>query len=99
MTTKSTAFAFALVLAATLSVPLGAAFAQTTGTAPAVGTASPSGTPNAGSAGAGTSAVNGIPQGPASGGGSNNSINDPSGIGNAAKVPAPRTAGTKTNGN
>jgi hypothetical protein len=97
MTRKSTTLA--LALATTLSLPLSAAFGQgvTTGTAPAV--ASPAGTPNAGTAGAGTSAVNGIPQGPASGGGANNSLNDPSGIGNAAKVPAPRTAGTKTTGN
>ena len=33
--------------------------------------------------------VSGIPHGPGSIGGVNNSINDPSGIGNAAKVPPP----------
>ena len=48
--------------------------------------------PNAGSAGAGTTGVSGIPAGPASVGGTNNSINDPSGIGNAAKIPPPATS-------
>ena len=33
--------------------------------------------------------VSGIPRGPGSAGGLNNSVNDPSGIGNAARVPAP----------
>jgi hypothetical protein len=33
--------------------------------------------------------VSGIPHGPGSVGGVNNSINDPSGIGNAAKIPPP----------
>ena len=33
--------------------------------------------------------VSGIPRGPGSIGGLNNSVNDPSGIGNAARVPAP----------
>jgi hypothetical protein len=33
--------------------------------------------------------VSGIPRGPGSAGGLNNSVNDPSGIGNAAKIPAP----------
>jgi hypothetical protein len=33
--------------------------------------------------------VSGIPRGPGSAGGLNNSINDPSGIGNAARIPAP----------
>jgi hypothetical protein len=33
--------------------------------------------------------VSGIPHGPGSIGGVNNSINDPSGIGNAAKIPSP----------
>jgi hypothetical protein len=33
--------------------------------------------------------VSGIPRGPGSVGGLNNSINDPSGIGNAARMPAP----------
>ena len=32
--------------------------------------------------------VSGIPRGPGSAGGLNNSVNDPSGIGNAARVPA-----------
>src|SRR4051794_16620602 len=33
--------------------------------------------------------VSGIPHGPGSAGGLNNSVNDPSGIGNAAKLPPP----------
>ena len=33
--------------------------------------------------------VSGIPRGPGSAGGLNNSLNDPSGIGNAARIPAP----------
>ena len=33
--------------------------------------------------------VSGIPRGPGSAGGLNNSVNDPSGIGNAARVPPP----------
>lgn len=33
--------------------------------------------------------VSGIPRGPGSVGGLNNSVNDPSGIGNAASIPAP----------
>jgi hypothetical protein len=57
---------------------------------------SPAGTPNAGSAGAGTTGVSGIPPGPGNVGGNNNSINDPSGIGNASKVAPPRTTGTST---
>jgi len=42
-----------------------------------------------GSVGAGTAAVNGIPNGPANAAGLNNSGNDPSGAGNAAKVVTP----------
>jgi hypothetical protein len=57
---------------------------------------SPAVTPNAGSAGAGTTGVSGIPAGPGSVGGNNNSINDPSGIGNASRVPAPNTTGRAT---
>src|SRR3954470_107632 len=54
---------------------------------------SPVGSPPAGSFGAGTAAVNGIPIGPGSGTGLNNSVNDPSGFGNAAKLPPlPRQA-------
>jgi hypothetical protein len=54
---------------------------------------SPVGSPPAGSFGAGTAAVNGIPIGPGSGTGLNNSVNDPSGFGNAAKMPPlPRQA-------
>jgi hypothetical protein len=33
--------------------------------------------------------VSGVPRGPGSAGGLNNSLNDPSGIGNAARIPAP----------
>jgi hypothetical protein len=43
--------------------------------------------PPAGSFGAGTAGVNGIPIGPGAGTGLNNSVNDPSGFGNAAKMP------------
>jgi hypothetical protein len=48
---------------------------------------SPFGSPPAGSFGAGTAGVNGIPIGPGAGTGLNNSVNDPSGFGNAAKMP------------
>ena len=69
-------------------------FAQSTGGATTSG--SPAGTPSAGSAGAGTTGVSGVPAGPGSVGGNNNSINDPSGVGNAAKIAAPRTTGSST---
>ena len=36
--------------------------------------------------------VSGIPRGPGSAGGLNNSVNDPSGIGNAARIPGAATA-------
>jgi hypothetical protein len=49
--------------------------------------------PLAGSAVAGSAAISGVPIGPGSAGGANNSVNDPSGIGNAARLPAPN-AGT-----
>jgi hypothetical protein len=45
--------------------------------------------------GAGDAGVSGIPHGPGSVGGVNNSVNDPSGIGNAARIqppPSPRMA-------
>jgi hypothetical protein len=56
------------------------------------------GSPPAGSAGAGPAAVSGVPTGPGSAGGTNNSVYDPSGIGNAPKPlqapsPAPNSAG------
>jgi hypothetical protein len=41
--------------------------------------------PPAGSAGAGAAAVSGVPIGPGSAGGTNNSVYDPSGVGNAPK--------------
>jgi hypothetical protein len=58
--------------------------------------------PLAGSAGAGPAAVSGVPIGPGSAGGANNSVYDPSGIGNAPKplptkplqVPAPASSST-----
>jgi hypothetical protein len=90
MIRKSTAMA--LAVSATLLFPLTALAQGATGT---TGTAtSPAGTPNAGSAGAGTSAVNGIPPGPGRPGGVNNSVADPSGIGNAGKVPPLATSKT-----
>jgi hypothetical protein len=39
--------------------------------------------------GAGDAGVSGIPHGPGSAGGLNNSVNDPSGIGNAARIQPP----------
>jgi hypothetical protein len=80
----------ALAIIAVLSTPL-SSVAQGTATS-----GSPAGTPNAGSAGAGTTGVSGIPPGPGSVGGNNNSINDPSGIGNASKIPPPNTTGRST---
>src|SRR5258706_12190983 len=38
---------------------------------------------------AGDAGVSGIPHGPGSAGGLNNSVNDPSGIGNAARIQSP----------
>ena len=61
-------------------------------------TGSAAGSPNAGSAGAGTSATSGVPSGPANVGGLNNSINDPSGAGNASKVASPPSPGTNSAG-
>jgi hypothetical protein len=52
--------------------------------------------PPAGSAGAGAAAVSGVPIGPGSAGGTNNSVYDPSGIGNAPKplqVPSSNATG------
>jgi len=47
---------------------------------------------------AGDAGVSGIPQGPGSAGGLNNSVNDPSGIGNAARIqshPAAKHGGSR----
>ena len=79
------------VAVAALSAPVGAL-------AQGAAAGSPIGTPNAGSAGAGMTGVSGIPAGPGSVGGTNNSINDPSGIGNASKVTAPPPPKTSTTG-
>jgi hypothetical protein len=82
----------ALAVVVTMMGPV-ASFAQGAGgTTPST----PAGTPNAGSAGAGTTGVSGIPAGPGSVGGNNNSINDPSGVGNASKVPPPNIKGSST---
>jgi hypothetical protein len=56
-------------------------------TAIAISSSSSAQNPPAGSFGAGTAGVNGIPIGPGAGTGLNNSVNDPSGFGNAAKMP------------
>jgi hypothetical protein len=80
----------ALAIIAVLIAPA-TSFAQATN-----GAGSPAVTPNAGSAGAGTTGVSGIPAGPGSVGGNNNSITDPSGVGNASRVPAPNTTGRAT---
>lgn len=69
------AVSFALALAG-MSILPATSFAQ--------GAAGP---PLAGSAGAGSAAISGVPIGPGGPGGFNNVLNDPSGIGNAAKVP------------
>ena len=77
----------AIAAAASLMLPI-AALAQGAGGSTAGATQrSPTGTPPAGSAGAGTTGVSGVPAGPENAGGNNNSVNDPSGVGNAAKVP------------
>jgi hypothetical protein len=81
-----------LAIAGVLIAPA-SSFAQATG---GTTSASPAGTPPAGSAGAGTTGVSGIPAGPGSVGGNNNSINDPSGVGNAARMPTPNTTGKAT---
>jgi hypothetical protein len=87
----------ALALLTTL-ITLGPSFAQNTGAGTTAGSGSALGTPNAGSAGAGTTGVSGIPSGPGSVGGVNNSVNDPSGIGNAAKVAPPPPPSTSPTG-
>jgi hypothetical protein len=87
------------IIAAAVIVALmtpAASFAQGATGAATPSTPSPATTPSAGSAGAGTTGVSGIPAGPGSVGGNNNSINDPSGIGNASRVPAPNTTGRAT---
>jgi hypothetical protein len=89
------ATAFALV---TTLIAAGPSLAQNTGAGTAAGSGSAVGTPNAGSAGAGTTGVSGIPPGPGSIGGPNNTVNDPSGIGNAAKVPPPPPPSTSPTG-
>jgi hypothetical protein len=81
----------AIAAAACLMLPI-AALAQGAGgsaggSATGATSGSPTGTPSAGSAGAGTTGVSGVPAGPGSAGGNNNSVNDPSGVGNASKVP------------
>jgi hypothetical protein len=88
----ATALALATILAPVSS------FAQNTGAGTAAGSGSAVGTPSAGSAGAGTTGVSGIPSGPGSVGGVNNSVNDPSGIGNASKVPPPPPPSTSPTG-
>jgi hypothetical protein len=93
MKKKSTAMA--LAVSATLLFPLNAFAQSATGTG-TTGVAGTTGTPAAGTAGAGSSAVNGIPPGPGRPGGVNNSGSDPSGIGNAAKVPPPATSTTSS---
>ena len=92
MSKTCTIVAFAVI--AVLIAP-GVARAQNTGVG---GSGNAAGTPAAGSAGAGTTGVSGIPSGPGSVGGANNSINDPSGIGNASKVAAPRPPSTSPTG-
>jgi hypothetical protein len=82
---------FAIAAAASLMLPI-AALAQgaggsARGSATGAASGSPTGTPSAGSAGAGTTGVSGVPAGPGNAGGNNNSVNDPSGVGNASKVP------------
>ncbi len=84
----------ALAAIAILTTPVGS-FAQGAGGA---SSGSAAGSPNAGSAGAGPAAVNGVPSGPANAGGLNNSGNDPSGVGNAAKVASPPAPGTDSAG-
>jgi hypothetical protein len=54
--------------------------------------------PPAGSAGAGAAAVSGVPIGPGSAGGTNNSVYDPSGIGNAPKPLQPRSPASNSMG-
>jgi hypothetical protein len=86
-----------LALAAAIGLTgASSSFAQSTG-APA-GSGSAAVTPNAGSAGTGTTGVSGIPSGPGNVGGSNNSVYDPSGSGNAARVAPPPPPSTSPTG-
>jgi hypothetical protein len=96
MSKTSTAIAFAAI--ALLIAPV-TSFAQNAGAGgTTAGSGSTVGTPSAGSAGAGTTGISGIPSGPGSVGGGNNSINDPSGIGNASKVAPPPPPSTSPTG-
>jgi len=52
--------------------------------------------PPAGAAGAGAAAVSGVPIGPGSAGGTNNSVYDPSGVGNAPKALQPPSKSSST---
>jgi hypothetical protein len=89
-----------VIAVATTLIGSFSSFAQNTGASggTAAGPGSAVGTPSAGSAGAGTTGVSGIPSGPGSVGGANNSVNDPSGIGNAAKVSPPPPPSTSPTG-
>jgi hypothetical protein len=81
----------AITAMAILAIPT-VSFAQSSGGGGAGGGGSAgggatAGSPSAGSAGAGTAATSGVPPGPANPGGLNNSVNDPSGAGKAARLP------------
>ena len=83
----------ALAIISVLTAPA-ISFAQGVNGAATLG--SPVGSPTAGSPGAGTTGVSGIPPGPGNVGGNNNSVYDPSGVGNASRIPPPRTTGSAT---
>ena len=65
---------------------------------PTSGSPTAAGSPDAGSTGAGSASVSGVPNGPGNPGSLNNSVNDPSGAGNASKVPSATAPGTNSLG-
>jgi hypothetical protein len=88
----------AVTLIIALIIAPASSFAQTaTGSGNGATTSgNPAVTPNAGTVGAGSTGVSGIPPGPGNAGGNNNSVYDPSGIGNASRIPPPNTTGSAT---
>jgi hypothetical protein len=92
----------AIAAAAYLMLPIAAlaqgAAGSAGGSTAGATSGSPTGTPSAGSAGTGTTGVSGVPAGPGNAGGNNNSVNDPSGVGNASKVPPLPNSSTSSTG-
>ena len=78
----------------------GASGGSATGAAsgPTAGSPTAAGSPSAGSTGAGSASISGVPNAPRNPGSLNNSVNDPSGAGNASKLPSATAPGTNSLG-